>query len=187
MSDSEPMPAPWHEPASTLTLHWGAYRPRLVFGLTAIMLGTACIQLTSAYSLVFLLVGSLVQPAGWAILPAPIGRRVAVVLPSLGFTWLMLGGASFAWCFVVPLAAWLLVRLRPAISYVVLVLPIACGIVLSSVIPDYSGAWISFTVSSLVTVAAAWSGRAIAVWWSARPPRSVRSRQSVSPHDDGLD
>ena len=187
MSDSQPIPGLWREPASQLTLHWGAYRPRLAVGLAAIMLGTACIQLTSAYSLVFLLAGSLIQPAGWAILPAPIGRRVAVVLPALGFTWLMLGGASFAWCFVVPLAGWLLVRLRPAISYVVLVLPIVCGIVLSGVIPDYGGAWLSFTVASLVTVAAAWTARWIAVWWTKRPRRTARSRQSVSPGDGGLD
>lgn len=186
VSESDPQPR-WREPASLLPLHWGAYRPRLVSGLAAIMIGTACIQLTSAYSLLFLLAGSLIQPAGWAVLPAPIGRRVAVVLPALGFTWLMLGGASFAWCFVVPLAAWLLVRLRPAICYVVLVLPIACGIVLSGVIADYSGSWISFTIGSLVTVAAAWAARGIAVWWSTHAPRSVRSRQSVSPRDGGLD
>ena len=187
MSDSEPNPGPWREPASLLTLHWGAYRPRLAIGLAAIILGTACIQLTSAYSLIFLLAGSVIQPAGWAILPAPIGRRVAVVLPVLGFTWLMLGGASFSWCFVVPLAAWLLVRLRPAISYVVLVLPIACGIALSGVIPDYSGAWISLTIASLVTIGAAWAARGVAVWWSTRTPRRGRSRQSVSPNRGGLD
>ena len=118
---------------------------------------------------------------------SPAVGRPSCASRSLGFTWLMLGGASFAWCFVVPLAAWLLVRLRPAICYVVLVLPIACGIVLSGVIADYSGSWISFTIGSLVTVAAAWAARGIAVWWSTHAPRSVRSRQSVSPRDGGLD
>ena len=187
VSDTVPPHEHWREPASLIPLHWGAYRPRLILGLAGIMLGTACIQLTSAYSLVFLLVGSLLQPAGWAVLPAPIGRRVAVVVPVLGFTWLMLGGASFAWCYVVPLAAWLLVRLRPAISYVVLILPIACGIVLSAVIADYSGTWISFTVSSAVTIAAAWIARAIAVAWSKRAPRAPRSKQSVSRNEGALD
>ncbi len=186
VSETVPKHDHWREPASQLPLHWGSYRPRLLFGLAAVILGTACIQLTSAYSLVFLLVGSLLQPAGWAVLPAPIGRRVAVVLPVLGFTWLMLGGASFAWCFVVPLAAWLLVRLRPAISYVVLVLPIVCGIILSGTIADYSGTWISFTVSSLVTIAAAWAARGIAAAWSKRGPRAPRSKQSVSRNDGGL-
>lgn len=187
VSDTAAQHEAWREPASLLPLHWGRYRPRLVLGLAAIMLGTACIQLTSAYSLGFLLVGSLLQPAGWAVLPAPIGRRVAVVVPVLGFTWLMLGGASFDWCFVVPLAAWLLVRLRPAISYLVLVLPIVCGIILSGAIVDYSGTWISFTISSLVTIAAAWAARWIAVAWSKRTPRAARSKQSVSRNDSGLD
>ncbi len=187
MSDTVPQHVRWREPASLLPLHWGAYRPRLLAGLAAIMLGTACIQLTSAYSLAFLLAGSLIQPAGWAVLPAPIGRRVAVVVPVLGFTWLMLGGASFAWCFVVPLAAWLLVRLRPAISYVVLVLPIAAGIALSGVVPDYSGAWISLLVSSVVTIAAAWAARWIAVAWSKRTPRAPRSRQAVSRNAGRVD
>ncbi len=187
VSDTVPQHDHWREPTSLLRLHWGAYRPRLIAGLAAIMLGTAFIQLTSAYSLIFLLAGSLIQPAGWAILPAPIGRRVTVVVPALGFTWLMLGGASFAWCFVVPLAGWLLVRLRPAISYVVLVLPIAAGIILSGVIPDYSGTWISFLASSLVTIAAAWTARWIAVAWSKRRPRPPRSRQAVSRNAGGLD
>jgi hypothetical protein len=187
VADTDELRERWREPASLLPLHWGAYRPRLISGLAAIMLGTACIQLTSAYSLVFLLVGSLLQPAGWAVLPAPIGRRVAVVVPVLGFTWLMLGGASFAWCFVVPLAAWLLVRLRPAISYVVLILPIVCGMILSGAITDYSGTWISFTISSAVTIGAAWAARAIAVAWSKRTPQEPRSKQSVSRDTDRLD
>lgn len=181
VSDTEPVRGPWVEPASRLQLHWGRYRPRLGFGLAAIVVGTACIQLTSTYSLLFLLAGSLLQPLGWALLPTPVGRRAAVVLPVLGFTWLMLGGASFAWCFVVPLAAWLLVRLRPAISYVVLVLPIVSGIILSGVIADYSQQVITLLVSTIVTVAAAWLARWIAIAWSRRAPRAARSRQAASP------
>lgn len=186
MSDIDRPSELWTEPATTLPLHWGAYRPRLTLGLAMIVVGTALIQLTSAYSLPFLLAGSLIQPAGWAVLPTPIGRRVAVVLPVLGFTWLMLGGASFAWCFAVPLAAWLLVRLRPAIAYIALLLPVISGVVLANLIPDYSGAWISLLISSLVTVAAAWVARALAIAWSRRRPRSATSRQSVSRDTDEL-
>ncbi|MFF1875591.1 hypothetical protein [Kitasatospora herbaricolor] len=172
MSVREPSAAAgWSEPASRLELHWGAYRPRLLAGLVLIIVGTGCILLTSAYSLPFLLAGSLIQPAGWALLPSWIGRRVAVVVPVLGFTWLMLGGASFAWCFAVPLAAWLLVRLRPLLSYVVLVLPIASSIVLARTVTDYSVSWVSILVSTLVVIAGAWLARWVAVW--------VDSRQSV--------
>ena len=161
----------WHEPTRDLRLHWGGYRARWIAGLAMIVVGTACILVTTTYSLPFLLVGSLLQPAGWAVLPSTIGRRVAVVVPVLGFTWLMLGGASFAWCFAVPLAAWLLVRLRPLLSYVVLVLPIASSIVLARTVTDYSASWVSVLVSTLVVIAGAWLARWVAVL--------VDSRQSV--------
>lgn len=136
-----------------------------------LVVGTGFILMTSAYSLPFLLVGSLLQPAGWAVLPSTIGRRVAVAVPVLGFTWLMLGGAGFAWCFCVPLAAWLLIRLRPLLSYVVLLLPIASSIVLASTIHEYSQGWVSIAVSTVVIVGSAWLAR-----WVAE---AVDSRQSV--------
>jgi hypothetical protein len=161
------------EPASLLDLHWGSYRPRLVAGLAVIVAGTGFVLMTSAYSLPLLLLGSLMQPAGWAILPSTVGRRVAVVVPALGFTWLMLGGSGFAWCFTVPLAAWLLVRLRPLVSFAVLVLPIVSSIVLAGTVPDYSVGWVSVLVSTLVIVAAAWLARWIAIIASSR--QSVRT------------
>jgi hypothetical protein len=168
----------WIEPASRLDLHWGAYRPRLITGLALIAVGTGLILSTSAYSLLLLLAGSLLQPAGWAVLPSTIGRRVAVVLPSLGFTWLMLGGSGFAWCFAVPLAAWLLVRLRPLLSFAVLVLPIISSVVLSRTVPDYSVGWISVVVSTLVIVAAAWLARWLAILAVSR--QSVRTLRDES-------
>lgn len=172
MSAAEPTrPSGWREPASLLQLHWGVYRQRLVIGLGMLVVGTGFILMTSAYSLPFLLVGSLLQPAGWAVLPSTIGRRVAVAVPVLGFTWLMLGGAGFAWCFCVPLAAWLLIRLRPLLSYVVLLLPIASSIVLASTIHEYSQGWVSIAVSTVVIVGSAWLAR-----WVAE---AVDSRQSV--------
>ncbi|MFF1572763.1 hypothetical protein ACFVWR_08455 [Leifsonia sp. NPDC058292] len=166
-------PARWVEPTSILPLQWGSYRSRLLFGLGMIVVGTGLVLATTTYSLLLLLAGSLLQPAGWAVLPSTIGRRVAVVLPVLGFTWLMLGGSGFAWCFVVPLAAWLLVRLRPLISFTVLLLPIISSIVLARTVPDYSVGWISILVSTLVIVAAAWLARWIAIVASSR--QSVRT------------
>lgn len=182
MSAQEP-PAPgdWREPASLLKLHWGAYRPRLVAGLVLLFIGTACVLITSAYSLPFLLAGSLLQPAGWAVLPSTIGRRVAVVVPVLGFTWLMLGGASFAWCFAVLLAAWLLVRLRPLLSYGSLVLPIATSIVLARTVSDYSVGWVSIVVSTLSVIAGAWLAR-----WGAFLLDSRQSVRSLRKQTDRL-
>lgn len=145
-----------------------------------IVVGTACILVTTAYSLPFLLVGSLVQPAGWAVLPSTIGRRVAVVVPVLGFTWLLLGGSGFAWCYAIMLAAWLLVRLRPLPTFVVLALPIASSLVLPRFVTTYEQGWITILVSSVVVAASAWLARwgAIALdsWQSSRPLRKQSDR-----------
>jgi hypothetical protein len=140
-----------------------------------ILAGSGFILITTTYSLPFLLIGSIMQPAGWAVLPSTIGRRVAVVLPVLGFTWLMLGGSGFAWCYAVPLAAWLLVRLRPLPSYAVLALPIAAALLLVRIVTTYEQGWITVTVCVIVDVAAAWLARLIALrldsWQAVRTLR----------------
>jgi len=166
-AESAPRTAPWREPASLLPLRWGSYRARLVTGLALLVVGTGCILVTTAYSLPFLLVGSLMQPAAWAVIPSTIGRRVAVAVPVLGFTWLMLGGSGFAWCYAVTLAAWLLIRLRPLIAFTALLLPIASSIVLPNVVTTYEQGWITVLVSTLAVVAGAWAARAIAVRWDS--------------------
>ncbi|MFJ3491352.1 hypothetical protein [Leifsonia aquatica] len=166
-AESAPRTARWREPASLLPLRWGAYRQRLVAGLAMLVIGTGCILVTTTYSLPFLLVGSLMQPAAWAVIPSTIGRRVAVAVPVLGFTWLMLGGSGFAWCYAVTLAAWLLVRLRPLIAFTALLLPIASSIVLPTFVTTYEQGWITVLVSTVVVVAGAWTARAIAIRWDS--------------------
>lgn len=178
--EAQPSRRAWHEPARDLELHWGDYRARWIAGLAMIVVGTACILATTAYSLPFLLVGSLVQPAGWAVLPSTIGRRVAVVVPVLGFTWLMLGGSGFAWCYAIMLAAWLLVRLRPLPVFAVLALPIASSLVLPHFVTTYEQGWITILVSSVVVVASAWLARWAAIaldsWQSVRTLRKQPDR-----------
>lgn len=175
LPDAQASVRAWIEPARGLELHWGTYRARWIAGLTMIVVGTACILVTTAYSLPFLLIGSLVQPAGWAVMPSTIGRRVAVVLPVLGFSWLLLGGPEFAWCYAIVLAAWLLVRLRPLPAFAVLALPIASSLVLPRFVITYEQGWITILVSSVVVAASAWlaHGAAIALdsWQSVRTLR----------------
>ncbi|UAJ78682.1 hypothetical protein IT072_15785 [Leifsonia sp. ZF2019] len=173
VAESAPPTDRWREPASLLPLRWGSYRPRLAVALAMLVVGSACVLATTAYSLPLLLVGSLLQPAAWAVVPSTIGRRVAVALPVLGFTWLMLGGSSFAWCYAVTLAAWLLVRLRPLVSFAVLLLPLASSLVLPLFVTTYEQGWITIVTSTVVIVAAAWVARGIAVRWDSR--RSVRT------------
>ncbi len=149
-------------------------------GLGMIVVGTACVLGTTTYSLPLLLVGSLMQPAGWAVLPSTIGRRMAAPLPVLGFTWLMLGGSGFAWCYAVILAAWLLVRMRPLPSFAVLLLPVLWSIVLPLFVHDYQHGWITVLTCTVVIVAAAWLARWIAErfdsWQSVRTLRKEPRR-----------
>lgn len=159
---------PWREPASLLPLRWGSYRARVVTAIALLFVGTGCILVTTTYSLPFLLLGCVMQPAAWAVIPSTIGRRVAVAVPVLGFTWLMLGGSGFAWCYAVTLAAWLLVRLRPLVSFAALLLPIASSIVLPRFVTTYEQGWITVLVSTIAVVVGAWAGRAIAVAWDSR-------------------
>jgi hypothetical protein len=172
----------WHEPARDLGLHWGTYRGRWIAGLAMIVVGTACILVTTAYNLPFLLVGSLMQPVGWAVLPSTIGRRVAVVVPVLGFTWLMLGGSGFAWCYTIMLTAWLLVRLRPLPTFAVLVLPIASSLVLPRFVTTYEQGWITILVSTVVIVASAWLAR-----WGAIALDSWQAVRTLRRQPDRLD
>lgn len=145
-----------------------------------LVVGTACVLGTTTYSLTLLLIGSLMQPAGWAVLPSTIGRRVAVPLPVLGFTWLMLGGSGFAWCYAVVLAAWLLVRLRPLPSFAVLVLPVAWSVLLPLFVHDYEHGWITIATSTAVIVGGAWLAKWIAIrfdsWQSVRTLRKEPRR-----------
>lgn len=136
--------------------------------LILIIAGIGFIQLTSAYSLPFLLVGMLVEAAGWSVVPTTVARRVAVIVPALGISALLLSGPAFAGFFAVPLGCWLLVRFRPALSWTVLILPIASAILLSPFLVYYNQSWVSLLISTVVSVAAAWIARALARWTGIR-------------------
>lgn len=162
----------WAEPTSRMRLRWGRYRLRWILGLALIIIGIGCVQLTSTYSLPFLLVGMLVQLAGWIAQPTSVARRVAVVFPALGISALLLAGPSFSGFFAVPLGCWLLVRYRPPLSWVVIALPIASGLVITNSLFYYNQSWISYTVSTIVVVVSAWLAREIARWTSNRRAQS---------------
>ncbi|MFE4467458.1 hypothetical protein ACFRFH_01475 [Leifsonia sp. NPDC056824] len=180
LRESSEAPGVWREPTRALDLHWGSYRGRWIAGLAMIVVGTACVLVTTTYSLPFLLAGSILQPAGWAVMPSTIGRRVAVVVPVLGFSWLMLGGSGFAWCYAIVLAAWLLVRLRPLPAFAVLLLPIAASLLLPLFVTTYWQGWITILVMSVIVVGSAWLARAGAValdsWQSVRSLRNTTDR-----------
>ncbi len=153
---------PWQEPTSLLPLRWGRYRPRYVAAVTLIIAGALVVQAGSAYADYLLLIGMLAHIAGWLILPARGARRAAIAVPSALMVGALLIGSIAAVLLVAPLVAWLYLRQRPPLSYLVTVLPLASGVVLAQLYPQYGDGGIVVGVSLVVITGAAWIARSIA-------------------------
>jgi hypothetical protein len=152
----------WREPATRIPLRWGAYRPRYVATVSLLLAGGLLLQAGSAYSEQFIVLGFAAHVAGWLILPGRGARRASVALPSaLVVGSLLLGGVTSI-LLAIPLAFWLYLRQRPALSYIATLLPIGSGLVLSAFFPEYGHGGIIVSVSLVVIVAAAWIARSIA-------------------------
>lgn len=153
---------PWREPTSLLPLRWGRYRPRYLAAVTLIVAGALVVQAGSAYADDLLLIGMLAHIAGWLILPARGARRAAIAVPSALMVGALLIGSIAAVLLVAPLVGWLYLRQRPPLSYLVTVLPLASGVVLAQLYPQYGDGGIVVGVSLVVITGAAWIARSIA-------------------------
>ncbi|SDS20409.1 hypothetical protein [Microterricola viridarii] len=149
------------EPTRALPLRWGSYNARLVAGASAILLGVASVLFTSTYSLPFLAVGSLLQMAGWIVLPARGWRRLVALMPALFVSWLMLAGSDFAVFTTVILAGWLLVMQRPPLAWITLALPLAAGLACSVWFASYEQNWAVFALSGVAVLIGARLARRI--------------------------
>jgi len=152
----------WREPSSLLPLRWGRYRLRYLGAITLILGGALVLQAGSAYADYLIVIGFVAHIAGWAILPARGARRAAVAVPSALLVGALLIGSAAAVLLVVPLAFWLLVRQRPGRSYLATLLPLASGLILAQLYPQYGNGAIVVCVSLLVVVASAWIARVLA-------------------------
>ncbi len=159
MSDSR---LSWREPTRSLALRWGTYPTRLLAGLGLIFGGGILVQFTSAYSLVVLPVGLAAHITGWLILPGIGWRRIVGSLAGSLAAIVLLNGASAVWALALPLAAWLLIRQRPPLSYVTLVVPLATMFLLEQFFTDYGWGVLVLSVAGAAVVGAAWVGRAFA-------------------------
>lgn len=158
MSDSR---VSWREPTRNLPLRWGSYVTRQILGICLIFAGGLVVQLTSAYSLIVLPLGLAAHIFGWLILPAIGWRRVfGAVAGSLAVI-VLLNGASATWALAFPLAAWFLIRQRPVLSYLALVLPVGTMFVLEQLYPDYGWGVIVLSIAGVVVSGAAWLGRTL--------------------------
>jgi len=150
------------EPTRRLPLRWGNYADRYGVGLALIIAGAVHLQGANPYTLLILLIGTTITVVGWSIMPSLGWRRMIVVLPAVIQIWIMLTGPMAMWTLAIPLLCWLIVRHRPLISYLALVLPIANGIVIARFYQEYSEMPQALAISAVVLVAAAWVAQLIA-------------------------
>jgi hypothetical protein len=144
------------EPTRRIPLRWGTYESRYVGGLLYIGAGLLILLSTNTYTIGFLLLGTVAHCFGWAILPATGGRRLWAFWPSLLAVWLMLTGPQILFVMAAPLLGWLLVRERPLRSYLVLLFPIAAGVIMAYSFHSNHDEPFALGVESLVVVACAW-------------------------------
>jgi hypothetical protein len=154
-------------------LRWGSYRGRYLAGLALILVGAVVVQLTSAYSLMVLPLGLLLHITGWCIVPGIGRRRVSAAAASALMMVVLLNGALATAFLAIPLAAWLFVRQRPLVSYVVLAIPLLASIPLAQLFPDYGWGAVVLPIAGALLAGAAWLGRSLAAM-SGRSPAATR-------------
>ena len=164
----------WVEPAARLPLRWGSYRGRVIAGLVLIAGGLVHLQAARTEDLIPLIIGSSAHVIGWLIMPATAWRRLVPLLPSTLVVWLLLTGPQSVWTLTVPFIFWLIVRHRPARSYLALGPVLLNGVAAVGLFGEYDGMLLSLALSTVVLVGSAWWA-----WALARPPRSPRPPASA--------
>ncbi len=119
-------------------------------------------QLTSTYSLAVLPVGIVLHVTGWCILPGVGWRRVLASGVGALTTIVLLNGAPATVFLAFPLAAWLFVRQRPPVGYLVLAIPLLVSIPLAQSFPDYGWGVIVLPIAGIVLAVSAWLARSLA-------------------------
>ncbi len=135
---------------------------RLVSGLFLVFAGAAIVQLTSAYSLLALPTGVFVLVVGWCILPGIGWRRVLAATVGALTAMLLLNGAAAIVFLTAPLGAWLFLRQRPLLSYLVLVIPAMVAYVLAQEFAQYGWGGLVLSIAAVALAGSAWIARALA-------------------------
>ena len=150
---------PFVEPTSLLALRWGTYTGRYLGGLALIVSGTIGLQGANANFGIPMLFGTLAHAAGWWIMPAAGWRRVWVVLPSLASILILLIGPAGIAALAVSFGGWLLVRHRPAVTFVLVPVLFTVGVLLRGVFSEYSGMLPALGIMGGLIVASSWLAR----------------------------
>jgi hypothetical protein len=174
----------WREPARALPLRWGTYNGRYLAGILYIVGGALILVASNTYTVPFLLVGTVAHVGGWYSLPGIGVRRIWMAWPSLISVWLLLTGPQILFVMALPLLAWLVVRQRPLLSYVVLMIPVGVGIVLANLFDTNQPVPLALAIECAAVVGSAWLARALAVVRAcsvARAQAVARASRPASP------
>lgn len=166
--------ASWREPTSLIPLTWGTYTDRYFAGLVLIIGGAVQLNGSNVWTIPFLLLGTAVHVIGWIILPARGWRRGIAALAATGAAVALLVGPRAMPILALTLFAWLLIRHRPLVSYITVLIPFGIGLTVSQLLTSYSGMPVALAICVPVLVASAWLARLIAA--SARPPSESQAR-----------
>lgn len=151
-----------NDPALAIPLRFGTHRSRYLLAIGLIFAGGILLQFSSAYTLGFTLAGAAATVAGWILVPAPGWRRALVAGPALFGVTALIGGAESGGLLALTLGGWLLVRMRPLVTFVVLAAPVAAAYGLAQLFPQYGYGALVASVLGLVVVGSAWLARMIA-------------------------
>lgn len=152
----------WSEPTRRVQLRWGTYLGRYLAGIGLIVSGLICLQGSNVNFGLPLGLGTLAHVIGWWVLPAAGWRRIWAVLPSLVAAFILLIGPAGVAILAAPLASWLLVRHRPAITFLLPVALFAIGMLLREYFSEYSAMIPALAIMGTLFVAFAWGARFIA-------------------------
>lgn len=150
------------EPSRAVALRWGSYRGRYLAGLGLIVCGLICLQGANANFGLPLALGAAAHVTGWWLMPAAGWRRIWAVLPSLVGALILLIGPAGAGILAAPFASWLLVRHRPAVTFLLVPVVFALGLAVRAYLTEYSAMLLALAIMAAVLVAFAWGARLIA-------------------------
>jgi hypothetical protein len=155
---------------------WGRQRVRFALALGMLFAGGLIVQTTSVFALWLMLLGAVVHAAGWVIVPGRGWRRSVAVVPSVVTMVLILNGASAMAALAMPLAAWLLVRQRAPLAYLVLGVPILTASVLAQFLAQYGQGAVVLLIAGITLIGSAWiaSLRWFDRPFSGKPPAIIR-------------
>lgn len=119
-------------------------------------------QFASAYTLGLLLAGVIATIAGWIVVPSPGWRRCVALPCGLIGGAALLNGAPSSGLIAFGLAAWLLVRMRPAICWTALGIPLLTSMILAPLFPQYGAGVLVAVIMGTAVIGSAWLARSLA-------------------------